>query len=818
MKRIKERLVFWTLATYLVLFVCLIPVGYFVNQLEGTYAANLTFVVGLVSLVSFSLLSAIWTIYGTGNFAYRFFLCGFVFLLAGLAFEQSRCLMFWGENYSRDFSEWWIGDNGYLPMFWFLPVWCVLIVALSTLRVIPFLRWKIKRFEAIDDPIVKQSRKAVSVRATMLVLCVLGTYFVWNRIFNLSLEGMLIELTRMNGAETLVYAVSFFGVSLLSLVMMALTRCSNWLFYQRQWFVRIVLVSNSLMIGLSIRFASDPENIHRDWHVVWILCAAGLLVFQSLLTFGISGYRIQSKAAEGKKHLSTGNASGTGLVIKPLLRFHPLEQLICLGFLSISGLVIPTGFHQKLVIQTWAQRIRFDETGEIVELLGSDIPNEFKFLEGNSRLESLLLGSDDKETFASKQALDSLIELNGTLNSGFKKLEFHNCRFDDSAFKFLLQFPLVEELRLNQTNISDDDIIYLKSLRNLKHLYLGSTNVSGKGIGQLESLETLHVGGTKVTGEPIDQFDSLKKLKTIYMTDNAFSAEAKRHLYKTHPGIHVYDEFWKMLGTPNPLLLSVMVQRNSEGYVTALNLTGKKSYYGPLNPGKGFIHSIAFLLNYARQFPKLRALNLARTGMNDETLLFLDELKALEHVDLSGNEVSNIGMGEIVKLTQLKVLMLNDTKISDEGLIDLKRLKDLELLSLNNTDISSSSVARLNESVALKWLMLADTNLNDDDMATLSQLSGLEEISVAGCPITDEGVSHLEKLTNLKIIDLKGTAITDAGLESLKPLVNLQIIYLANTDVTKIAIAELQKILPNCVIEVASDNSVGLDLELLGFE
>ena len=144
MKRIKERLVFWTLATYLVLFVCLIPVGYFVNQLEGTYAANLTFVVGLVSLVSFSLLSAIWTIYGTGNFAYRFFLCGFVFLLAGLAFEQSRCLMFWGENYSRDFSEWWIGDNGYLPMFWFLPVWCVLIVALSTLRVIPFLRWKIK--------------------------------------------------------------------------------------------------------------------------------------------------------------------------------------------------------------------------------------------------------------------------------------------------------------------------------------------------------------------------------------------------------------------------------------------------------------------------------------------------------------------------------------------------------------------------------------------------------------------------------------------------------------------------------------------------
>jgi len=61
MKRINERLVLWTLATYLIFFVCLIPVGYisnrFVNQLEGFYAANLTFVIGLISLISLACFS-----------------------------------------------------------------------------------------------------------------------------------------------------------------------------------------------------------------------------------------------------------------------------------------------------------------------------------------------------------------------------------------------------------------------------------------------------------------------------------------------------------------------------------------------------------------------------------------------------------------------------------------------------------------------------------------------------------------------------------------------------------------------------------------
>ncbi|MBT4011474.1 MAG: hypothetical protein HOF15_04065 [Planctomycetaceae bacterium] len=830
MKKIKERLVLWTLAIYLVFFICLIPVGYisnrFVNQLESFYAANLIFVIGLISLISLACLSALWVVYGTGNFLHRFFFCGFVFLLAGLAFEQSRCLIFWGESPVGGFDEWWIGNKygggktRYLPMLCFLPVWCLLIGALSALRIIPFLRWKIQRPGGHDNAIIKQFPRAVGVRVTMLAVSVLGTCLIWNLIFRLSFAGILSDLRTSDGAIlALVCSVAFLSVSLLLLIMVTLTRFANWLFYQRKWLVIIAIVINTLTIGISIRYASDPRNLSQDWHVVWIVFATGLLLFETLLMFGIVGYRIRSKDSVGKEGITTDIAGG-GIVVKNkrVSRFHPLEQLTCLGFLFISVLVIPTGFHQKLVVETWASGIRFDDTGELVGVFGNDfhIPDDWAFLEGSSRLESVSIGSNYEEIFVSKESLNSLIELNGTLNSGLKKLEFYNCRFEDPTFEFILQFPLLEELAVYETTINNDDIIYLKSLKNLKHLRLPGANISGKGIGDLKGLETLNLRGTGVTDKPMDQFDNLKNLKTIYITDNGFSSQAKSHLHKTHPGIIVYDNLMIMLGYPNPLLLSAMVQRNSEGCVTSLNLTGKE-YYEPPDP-RNRNYGIEMVMNYALQFPKLRALNLARTGMEDEALPLLEEFHALEHVDLSGNNITNLGMREIVKLTQLKVLMLNDTKVSEEGLIDLKRLKKLELLSLNNTDISSSSVPHLKELPSLKWLTLADTNFTDADMVSFSEMSGLEEISVAGSPITDEGVSHLGKLTNLKIIDLKGTAITDAGLEYLKSLGNLQIIYLANTDVTKNAVAELQKNLPDCLIDVTNENSLGRSLELIEIE
>jgi len=41
---------------------------------------------------------------------------------------------------------------------------------------------------------------------------------------------------------------------------------------------------------------------------------------------------------------------------------------------------------------------------------------------------------------------------------------------------------------------------------------------------------------------------------------------------------------------------------------------------------------------------------------------------------------------------------------------------------------------------------------------------------------------------------------------------------LANTDVTKNAVAELQKNLPDCLIDVTNENSLGRSLELIEIE
>ena len=136
----------------------------------------------------------------------------------------------------------------------------------------------------------------------------------------------------------------------------------------------------------------------------------------------------------------------------------------------------------------------------------------------------------------------------------------------------------------------------------------------------------------------------------------------------------------------------------------------------------------------------------------DPNLPELCELRRLRSLKLSGNRITDAGMGGVGGLTQLRSLGLSGTAVGDAGLKELRGLRNLESLYLSHTGV------------------------------------------------TDAGLDDLAGLTGLRLLDLNGNGVTDAGIESLARLRGLRRVYLRGTGVTEEGAARLRQALPDCEV------------------
>jgi hypothetical protein len=81
-------------------------------------------------------------------------------------------------------------------------------------------------------------------------------------------------------------------------------------------------------------------------------------------------------------------------------------------------------------------------------------------------------------------------------------------------------------LKITNAKISDDAVIALSRLSNLRRLNLANTNITDKSLKSLNSLENLqhlNLVATKVSSQGILQLGNLKKLKTLYLYQTKIS-------------------------------------------------------------------------------------------------------------------------------------------------------------------------------------------------------------------------------------------------------------------------------------------------------
>ena len=157
------------------------------------------------------------------------------------------------------------------------------------------------------------------------------------------------------------------------------------------------------------------------------------------------------------------------------------------------------------------------------------------------------------------------------------------------------------------------------------------------------------------------------------------------------------------------------------------------------------------------------------------------ELEKITKLDIGSANITDAGLKELVKLQELKSLVLYGNRITDVGLRELVMLQELELLNLELNRITDAGVKELAKLPKLKTL-----NLNSNR-------------------ITDAGLKELAKLQNLKWLTLTKTQITDSGLAELAKLQGLELFWAFGIEkITKEGSVELQKALPNCHIRTST--------------
>ena len=127
----------------------------------------------------------------------------------------------------------------------------------------------------------------------------------------------------------------------------------------------------------------------------------------------------------------------------------------------------------------------------------------------------------------------------------------------------------------------------------------------------------------------------------------------------------------------------------------------------------------------------------------------------IRHIDLSGSNVTDQGMLDVMTMHSLESIDISRTQVSDAGLVglnDLTHLKELDLGETLATDQVTLSIKHLD---ALQVLRLPPRT-TDSGLLNLLELPQLQVLIIDGCNVTEDGYNERTKLPKLDARSAEG--------------------------------------------------------------
>jgi Leucine-rich repeat (LRR) protein len=289
----------------------------------------------------------------------------------------------------------------------------------------------------------------------------------------------------------------------------------------------------------------------------------------------------------------------------------------------------------------------------------------------------------------SAQAMQQIQQLGGSVQKGTRitpgappGYQVHlsrNWKGGNERLDLLLDLDPVLWLTVENSQITDDGLLSIAQLTDLRRLYLGNSQITGMNLSRLQSLQKLDYLSLKqlpIDDEDLARLPALPELKSLGLDSTRITDAGLEHL-KRYPQLQV--------------LWLDHTKVTDEGVKQLTNLDGLRILYlqGMATPGPG--------LAALEKLPNLTYLSLKGATLQPDTLKHLAKLGQLETLGLDHTNVTDAQLADLVKMPKLKTLWLSKTEISDGAIEHLVGLPHLQTLYLHGSKVTAEGANMLRE-------------------------------------------------------------------------------------------------------------------------
>jgi internalin A len=259
-------------------------------------------------------------------------------------------------------------------------------------------------------------------------------------------------------------------------------------------------------------------------------------------------------------------------------------------------------------------------------------------------------------------------------------LAIHDLDFTGKGLNYIKDLQNLEKLEITFSEITDDSLINLRGLQQLKYLCL-SGPISDAGLKHLEGLNQLQYLALlfcdRVTDLGLKHLENLVQLQTLDLTDTGI----------TDTGLN------SIRGLTQLQTLSLSGTKITDSGLTRL-----------------------------KNLSQLKELGLENTPITDVGMANLPESLHLETLRLNKTQITDAGLKYLTRWPHLKVLILDDTRITDAGLQYLETLTELANLHLSGTEITDAGLEHLTGLSKLNLMDLENTHVTKQGLRKLQTI------------------------------------------------------------------------------------------------
>jgi Leucine-rich repeat (LRR) protein len=334
--------------------------------------------------------------------------------------------------------------------------------------------------------------------------------------------------------------------------------------------------------------------------------------------------------------------------------------------------------------------------------------------------------------------------------TGLKVLSLRRTSITSTGLRFIANFKSLERLSLPE-RITDSGLATVTELRSLKGLYFRGSPVTNAGLAhlaELTSIEELDLGGDRIDDAGLAHLAGLPRLRYLMLSGN-FSDAGLVHLKKV----------------PSLKILNINIKQ-----FTNAGLAHLSDIAGLENLGLHWMEGITDDgLVHLQKMRSLKKLDINHARITDGGLVHLTKVPWLEYLHLPNHGLTDRGLAHVAELQRLKHLWVgasSNSPLSDAGVRNVAKIKSLEELYISGTGITDFGMAEIGKLTNLKKLGLFNVPLvTNEGLAELKTLKSLQNLSIRDSRVTISGLTHLNALSNLTELTVSEVAQDNSGLD-----------------------------------------------------